>query len=411
MKQKHLLENSVLYMAGTFLYFFFQWLTTVLVVRLAGYEQAGVFSLAVSFSNVFFFIAKFGIRNFQISDTNGNYSSGEYLGARVLAALLALVAFFASLAVADFSLETVVACVAYMLFKLEEAVTDHQFSLFQHYDEYRAILFSYAAKGVFSLGGFVAGLSLFHSLLAAIMLMVIAYGVVMLLYDVRLLCRWERPSCSFAQAVTILRRCLPLMIGTLIVPYMNFIVRYQVQNICGDELLGYYSSFAAIVVVMTTLASAVWTVLLPKISGDFQKGRYKQLALFLLQISAATCVAGGLVVLAGMLLGPWAFTVLYGAEILLYQDMILPVLLTSVLLTFSAFLSAVLVPLRQHTPMLLCNVAGALLCTVLTYPLITRLGLQGANLSYAVGLVLQIIAQASLVAVVLYRAGRCPKGD
>ena len=408
MGQRNLLKNSVLYITGTFLYFFFQWLTTVLVVRLAGYEQAGIFSLAVSFSNVFFFIAKFGIRNFQISDTKGVYTSSQYLGARLMAAFLAIAAFAISLAAARLSGETAVACVAYMLFKLEEAVTDHQFSVFQRYEQYRAILISYSVKGIVSLGGFVAGLYFSKSLLAAILLMAAMYGAVMLFYDVRLQRRWEKFGCSFSQACTILRSCIPLMIGTLIVPYMNFIVRYEVQNLCGDEQLGYYSSFAAITVIMTTLASAVWTVLLPKISADFQKERYKELGRFILKISAATLAAGFLVVAFGMLLGPWAFTILYGKDILVYQELIFPVLLTSVLLTFSAFLSAVLVPLHRHTSMLVCNVAGALLCTVTVIPLIRYFGLQGANLSYAIGLLLQIAAQSFIIVCTL-RSGKRSK--
>ncbi len=406
MKNKALLTNSIYYIFGTFIYFFFQWLTTILVVRLAGYEQAGIFSLATSFSNIFFFIAKFGIRNFQISDTTGNYSSGQYLGARLIAAGIAMVAFGLALFEADFSAEMSVACAAYMLFKLAEAVTDHQFSVFQHYEEYGAILFSYSIKGALSLGGFVAGLLFFHNLLVAIALMTVMYAIVMISYDIRLQQRKEPFSISFDRAGTILKRCIPLMIGTLIVPYMNFIVRYEVQNICGDELLGYYSSFAAITVIMTTLSSAVWTVLIPKISTDFQQGRYKQLGKFILQVSGATLVAGIIIGIAGALLGPWAFVLLYGKEILLYQELILPILFTSILLTFSAFLSATLVPLHRHTEMLLCNVAGSLLCTITAGPLIRSLGLQGANLSYAVGLILQIVMQAGTVAVVLLQNAR-----
>ena len=63
--QKNILYNSI----GNITYFFCQWLTTILVVRLSvGFSDAGVLSLAMSLTGSFVWIANYGLRNYEVLD-------------------------------------------------------------------------------------------------------------------------------------------------------------------------------------------------------------------------------------------------------------------------------------------------------------------------------------------------------
>ena len=78
--EKSNISRSVIYNTiGTFFYFFCQWLTTILVVRISGYEDAGILSIVISFTNIFYFIALFGVRNFQVTDINHEFTDRDYL--------------------------------------------------------------------------------------------------------------------------------------------------------------------------------------------------------------------------------------------------------------------------------------------------------------------------------------------
>ena len=50
---------------GSIFYLGCQWLLTVLVVRLAGVEESGILSLAMSVSNIWYSLAVYGMRNYQ----------------------------------------------------------------------------------------------------------------------------------------------------------------------------------------------------------------------------------------------------------------------------------------------------------------------------------------------------------
>ena len=396
-----LIKNSIYYTLGTFFYFFCQWLTTMLVVRLAGYEQAGIFSIAISFSNIFYFIAMFGIRNYQISDVEERFSDAQYLGARMMAAVLSALAFSVGILVSSFSDEATLCCILYMLFKLAEVSTDYQFAIMQKHDEYLAIFLSYTAKGVIPILGFTVGLYVFANLNVAIVLMLSLY-VATMGYDLWIRSKWGRTHWNFQGSWEILKRCVPLMISSLIPPFMNFVVRYSIQRYRGEEELGFYSSFAAIIVIMTTLAGAMWNVILPKISEDLQMQRNCEAKRFLYKVFVGILVVGVLVVAFGRGFGPWALSLLYGQEILLHEELLIPVLTASVVLTASSFLSVMAVPLHRYMSALFCNIAGALFCTIATPILTWYSGAIGANLSYIFGLLLQTV----LLLIVVFAPSR-----
>ena len=72
---------------GSLFYLLCQWLLTVVVVPLCSFEAAGILTLSISLTNVFFTLATFGIRIFQVSDSQGKYGPGLYISTRVFTCL------------------------------------------------------------------------------------------------------------------------------------------------------------------------------------------------------------------------------------------------------------------------------------------------------------------------------------
>ena len=78
-------KNIIWNMIGSFLYAFASMVLSIAVVQLAGEDAGGVFTFAfTTFGQHMFMAAYFGIRPFQITDTGGKYSFGDYLGLRLL---------------------------------------------------------------------------------------------------------------------------------------------------------------------------------------------------------------------------------------------------------------------------------------------------------------------------------------
>ena len=78
-------RNMIWNMIGSFLYAFASMVLTIAVIQVVGDDQGGIFTFAyTTFGQHMFMVAYFGIRPFQITDTRGRYTFGEYLGLRFI---------------------------------------------------------------------------------------------------------------------------------------------------------------------------------------------------------------------------------------------------------------------------------------------------------------------------------------
>ncbi len=109
--------GSVFYMAT-------QWLITILVVRLGGVEPAGNLSLAMSVNNIFYSIAMFGIRNYQVTDVNEKYRNGTYLFGRILSCTGAMALCLIYCMGVDYDNGQKISIILYGIFKMSEALYD-----------------------------------------------------------------------------------------------------------------------------------------------------------------------------------------------------------------------------------------------------------------------------------------------
>ena len=178
-------QNTLFNSVGSLYYLGCQWLLTVLVVRLGSYESAGILSLCMSITNLFYTLASFGIRDFQVSDYNGKYSPAQYVSTRLLTCTVS-----AGLCCAVVGLNRgytgyEAACIiVYMLYRVAEALVDTFQAMEQKAERMDYNFISFVLRGTLLLVGFSAVLYLTKNLLLAIASIAVTSFAVVLLFDV-----------------------------------------------------------------------------------------------------------------------------------------------------------------------------------------------------------------------------------
>ena len=144
-------------------------------------------------------------------------------------------------------------------------------------------------------------------------------------------------------------------------------------------------------------------VFVPKVSRWRENGQWQLVRKFCALAVVVMIFVGALAMLAGKLLGPWVCSLIFGVEILENIDLLVPLLATSSVLMIKSFFSVMMVPLGKRWILLVGECAGMLLCAVLSLPLTRYMGMQGANLSYLLGTLLQVIILCASVMRVAMR--------
>ncbi|MCF0259073.1 MAG: lipopolysaccharide biosynthesis protein [Erysipelotrichaceae bacterium] len=380
---KEMAANTAWNTFGTFFYFMCQWLLTVAVVRLSGYKDAGIFSIVLSVTNVFYCISMYGIRNYQVTDIDGQYSDLDYLRTRHLSTLAALILFGTVLFFLNLEPYTLACCWIYLVYKFEESYTDVIFGTFQKYNHYKPIAVSYVWKGILSLVSFCAVLVLTKSLFWTLTANVVLMAAVILFYDWRYMPKMKKEA---YRGWTLFVSCFPLMLYSMLVPYLNFVTRYAVERAFGQEQLGYYSSITMVLSVLMVMMNSVFVTIIPKIAADYENGRLN--AIFRLLLLAAAGFIGLDLAgqIGGWLLGDFCFSLVFGDEILPYMYLLPGTIHCAVILAAVTFASSVLTSLRKTGQVLAGNALSPVLCTLMLPWMIGMQKMEGALNSMTVSL-------------------------
>lgn len=380
-------KNTLYNTYGTFFYFLCQWLITVFVVRIGNYHLAGVFSLVVSITNVFYCISLYGVRNYQVSDIKCEYSDADYFTLRTITSIIGFVLFIVTIKTLHYDFEINSCCIIYMLYKIGEAFSDLLFGFNQKYDKYKNIAISYTLKGVGTLVLFIVTLYFTKDLFKTIISNVVVYFTIIFLFDWKNLRKNVSIQFKTDKIITLLKICFPLMLYICLVPYLNFITRYFVELNYGTDNLGYYSSVTMIVSVLSTLTNSVFVTVIPRISSLYINKSYNAIKKLIRKTLLIFSVLLIVIMILAYLLGPFAFKIVFGKEILNYMYLLPFTVLTSFALSVVSFSSSVLISFHKNKFVLICNLCAIIICTLSINGFIKFFGMNGSLISMFIALI------------------------
>ena len=135
---------------GNTIYLFCIWILTVLIVRISGYEDAGVFSIAMSIANIFYMINIFGMRSYQVSDVNNQFSSGCYIASRYFTIAAGAVMCVFYLAFVGYEQTLFITVLLFFGYRSFESMSDVYFGELQKCNRLDICFYSMSGKGIIS---------------------------------------------------------------------------------------------------------------------------------------------------------------------------------------------------------------------------------------------------------------------
>lgn len=385
---------------GTLVYLGGQWLLTVIVVRISGQATNGEFTLALSSSAVAYAVVLFGMRPFQISDTRGEYADSIYVASRLATSVLAGVAFLVSLPFTADAGRLWPLLAMFLAFRLTEGWMDVLHGILQNADRMRLAGIALILRAIGECAAFALTLALTQSLLAAVAVMFGVSLVALLVLELP----WSRTHgdyVSFAEAggwrrtLGLLKSCSPLLVANLSYSVMLFVPRNAIGTIWGAELLGYYGSIAAPLLLIPLLVSYLYTPFMPMLAEHGLSGQRRRLVVLTLRLLAAIVGLLAVALVAVPFVGPLLLRVMFGPGVLNHVELLWPVA-ASVSCTALVYLgNAVMTAVRRIRWTLFAGLAALIVVLAMSNYLVVRFGPNGASYALIVGQGVQVLVLAT----------------
>lgn len=387
--QSSIIWNSV----GSMFYLGCQWLITVLVVRISGVDTAGILSLAMSVCNIWYCIAIYGMRNFQVSDTQGKYKNGTYVFSRWITGTGAFVGCLIFAMAVSYNTEQRICILLYYIFKFSEALHDVYSGIFQSIWRLDYAGKSMLMRGVLSLVSFVLVLQLTDHLSLAILVMAVLCLAAVALYDIRIAHKVSdsRLDRNMQSVTGVLKECFPLLVYSLLSTAIATIPRLVMERVLGSYQLGIYGSVSTPTLIIQMAATYIFTPFAALFAERYYQKEKKMFMEVLRNCIAAVVVIGVVGIIGGKLFGRWGLMLIYGEEVAAYTELLIPLIVCTILTAFAWLLCGVLTAIRAFSGLVSANVAAVLTSAVLSVLLERKYEMQGASIALAVATLVEVV--------------------
>lgn len=392
-KKKISMQASIIWNSiGSMVYLATQWLITILVVRIAGVEAAGNFTLATSVNNVFYSIAMFGVRNYQVSDVNSKYDDGTYINSRMVSCCFSFLACVGYCICMGYNAEQRACVIVYCAFKMSEALYDVYAGICQKNWRMDFIGKSWMLRGVVTFIGFSVTLYFSSNLLGAILCMsILSFGITAIydiprtskLADIHFLGKLKK-------GVQLMKECFPLFTYLILSTLVTTIPRIVLERISGSYALGIYGSVSAPTLIVQMGASYIFnpflTLFAEQYSNKQKKDFWKTFKMCMAGIMALSVCA----LVGGKVLGRWGLNLLYGAEIARHVYLLIPLIVCTILTAIVWLLCALLTIVREFKGLIISNLIALIVSTISAVSLISFFDMQGTSYALSLSFLIEI---------------------
>ena len=396
-------KNMLFNTGGSLIYYACQWLMSIAIVRISGYEDAGILSIAMSVTASPAIIGLFNIRSYQVSDINHTFTDRVYLRSRtytnVLSFIICAIMIFAN----GYTPEKVAAILTFMLYKLSEGYADVFYGIEQKRGRLDIAGISLGIRGVGALILFVLVFVAGGGMVPAIAAMTIYSFSIVALLDYRITTGWnredagEQKQATFREIRNLLITCLPLAVVAFLNNLSINIPRIYLEGYFGAEVMGYYSSVASPTVVIQLAATTIFAPLVPLLTRQYQTGERKQFLQTLGRFSGLVIALSAVCLVVCKLLGRWALIFLFQEGIDPYVYLFIPVVWVSILIAVNACMFSICTLLRIIKFQYLIGAVGLLTSWLLSVTLVKSYSMMGVVYALVGTLAAQILIQVIMV--------------
>ncbi len=362
----------------------------MVLTRVVGLTEAGIFTIAYANANLFLTIGNFGMRYFQVSDVRERFSFCTYRKSRIITTvammILAVIYVLFSANANNYSPEKTAVIIFMCLFKAADAYEDIYWGRYQQKGRLDIGSKCLALRTVAAIVVYIAGVIAFRNqLVTLIVVNAVSYALMFLFIKMTKDGFTDGERSEKSGTVTeLLKATLPLFLGAFLSFYIGNAPKYAIDAHLSDDLQACYGFIAMPVFVIGLLNNFIFNPVIHKLSIMWDEKKYKGFVKRLF-IQMGIIAAITLVCMVGAyLIGIPVLSLLYGTDLRPYKFELILLLLGGGFLALAGCINTFIIIIRHQNGIAVSYGIIAALALVLSNPVVRDYGIRGAAYLYAV---------------------------
>ena len=403
-QKKDYIWNSI----GSFLQSAISPILLIVITRLNGVGDSGLFSFAMSLSVVFWAISLWGGRTYQVSDVKKEFSSGDYIVVRFISSLIVAVFSISFCILSGYDLIKTELIMVLVSFKILESIADSIYGVLQIHNKLYIVGISLTMKSVFGFMIFAIVDILTKNIVYGALSIFIVNIAVVIFYDIPLMKHVESVGLTkknIMQAGKIMKKTAEVFVVVFLTMFSLNIPRYFLDKYHYDQI-GYFGIMAMPITLLTLFISFVLQPNVVNLSELLKKKKIKEFTKIVSKIDFITFTLGILFVVSSYLIGVWALNTVFGIDINNFRIDLTIMAIGAVANAFASIYVNLLIILRRFKGQFYTLLVTNILAVILSIYLIDRLAMLGSvlvfmTISFLQAIILLFIYKRSLKNVIM----------
>lgn len=404
-KSKHIQRDAAVYnIVASILNSFQSVIFLMVLTRVGGTEESGVFSITFAYSYMFLTIGKYGMRHYQVSDRREEFSFRLYRLSRwiSIAAMLitALVYIGITGAHNGYSSRKFGIMLWMCLFRVPDAVEDVYYGMYQQHNRLDVAAKAMTLRMVLEISCYLLALMIwkdqYPALIAATVVnFLLLYRILRCtskVFETEISGREKIADRESAKdVIRLLRNCFPLFLGSFLTIYVTNAPKYAIDASLSDELQAYYGYLSMPVSMIGLLGGFLFIPMLYEFTELWNNRRLSDFCRKFARLAAAVFMITVFCIAAAAILGIPVLSILFHANLSAYRMDLLILLAGGGFSALAALMNAMATVMRRQNGLLAGYVVTALLASAVSSAVVQMDGIRGASILFLLLMEMQCI--------------------
>lgn len=355
----------------------------IIVTRINGVNDAGIFTFAFSTAALFYMIGIYAGRTYQVTDSD-DISNHDYLINKYITCLVMLIISLIFIFYKNYSLDKAIVILLLCVLKLLEAFSEFFYAYIQKNNMLYKVGFSLVIKTVLSILVFLFADIITKSIIISSTFLIITYLLVMIIYDFNQfsIISILKESYSKSNIKSIFINGFFTFCLSFLSMYIVNIPRYSVDRYLSDEFNTIFGILIMPASAMVLLSQFILQPLLMEIKDNLDRKDYSALKQIIMKISMIIVSIGLLVLLLTYIFGIPVLQLIYGVDLLKYRMALMYVMFGSVLYSMVIIFSNIMISMRVTFLQVVLYVFNVIFSLFVSNILVHNFGVVGACMTY-----------------------------
>lgn len=401
-EKKSIQFNSLCYTLGTLCSSATSVLLMLMVTRILGIIDAGIFSISYSIAQLMLTIGWFSTRSFQVSDIKEEYSFSNYFLLKIILSMISIIGGVIYSFILKSDPYTFLITVLCCIFNLGDIFADFFSARFQQIDRLYLAGISYILRTVGYCTVFFISLLLLKNLVLSIILAFLYSCIELLLFDYPYIKLFSTIQINFKRDLkklySLVIACFPLFLSSFVTTFIINIPKNAIQMNYTKDIQAIYNILFMPSSLVNLFCMFIFVPLYTKIARLWSIGDIKRFKKMILKVMSLVFLISFLIIVGAYFIGIPVLQLIYGIKLDGYKSAFMILMLAGCLTGLNAVLVFIVTVLRKQRYILFVYIVSLICSQIMISPLMGDFGFVGSTLDYLLG----IVTISILLAIILF---------